>query len=67
MRNILLAGVGSYLPEKILTNTELSQTLDTSDEWIVTRTGIRQRHIAAPKERTSDLALMACKRALENA
>jgi 3-oxoacyl-[acyl-carrier-protein] synthase-3 len=67
MRNILLAGVGSYLPEKILTNTELSQTLDTSDDWIVTRTGIRQRHIAAPKERTSDLALMACKRALENA
>lgn len=55
---------GSYLPEKILTNHDLEQMVDTSDEWIVARTGIRERHIAAEHETTSDLALHASSRAL---
>ncbi|MEE8392927.1 MAG: beta-ketoacyl-ACP synthase III [Rhodospirillales bacterium] len=63
----LITGCGSYLPERILTNDELSAMVDTSDEWIVSRTGIRQRHIAADNEMTSDLALKAASRALEMA
>jgi 3-oxoacyl-[acyl-carrier-protein] synthase-3 len=59
-----IAGTGRYLPEKILSNAELAQRVDTSDEWIRTRTGIRQRHIAAPHEATSDLALHASRAAL---
>ena len=62
-----IVGTGSYLPAKILTNRDLEQTLDTSDEWIFTRTGIRQRHIAAADERCSDLALAASRRAIEAA
>lgn len=62
-----LSGTGHYLPEKILSNTELSQSVDTSDEWIFKRTGIRQRHIAAEHERASDLALIAAAKALEAA
>ena len=62
-----IAGTGSYLPEKILTNDELSKLVDTSDEWIATRTGIRQRHIAAEGETTSDLSYHAAVRALEAA
>jgi len=57
-------GCGGYLPERIVTNADLAKTLDTSDEWIVQRTGIRQRHIAAPGEYTSHLATAAAKRAL---
>ncbi len=57
-------GCGGYLPERIVTNAELAARLDTSDEWIVQRTGIRQRHIAAPGEFTSDLAIKAAERAL---
>ncbi len=57
-------GCGAYLPERIVSNAELAQRLDTSDEWIVQRTGIRQRHVAAPGELTSDLALRAAERAL---
>jgi 3-oxoacyl-[acyl-carrier-protein] synthase-3 len=60
-----ITGTGSYLPEKVLTNRDLEQIVDTSDEWIYTRTGIRQRHIAAADENTSDLALVASRRALE--
>jgi 3-oxoacyl-[acyl-carrier-protein] synthase-3 len=60
-------GCGSYLPQQILTNAELAARIDTSDEWIVQRTGIRQRHIAADGEFTSDLAVNAAKAALENA
>jgi 3-oxoacyl-[acyl-carrier-protein] synthase-3 len=60
-----ITGTGSYLPEKVLTNRDLEQIVDTSDEWIYTRTGIRQRHIAAASENTSDLALVASRRALE--
>ena len=61
------AGCGSYLPERVVTNAELSAKIDTTDEWIVSRTGIRQRHLAADGELTSDLALKAAERALENA
>jgi 3-oxoacyl-[acyl-carrier-protein] synthase III len=62
-----IIGCGAYLPERIVTNTELAQRLETSDEWIVQRTGIRQRHVAAPGELTSDLALHAARRALDQA
>lgn len=62
-----IAGTGSYLPAQILTNAELAQRVDTSDEWIRTRTGIAQRHIAAPGEQTSDLALAAARQALRAA
>jgi 3-oxoacyl-[acyl-carrier-protein] synthase-3 len=59
--------VGSYLPERIVTNEELSRTIDTSDEWIQQRVGIKQRHVAAEGEYTSDLAVHAARRALDNA
>jgi len=62
-----IVGCGSYLPERVVTNAELSTRLDTTDEWIQTRTGIRQRHLAADGELTSDLALKAAERALEHA
>jgi 3-oxoacyl-[acyl-carrier-protein] synthase-3 len=60
-------GVGAYLPKRIVTNAEMSKLVDTSDEWIVERTGIRQRHIAADNEFTSDLAIAAAKQALVRA
>lgn len=60
-------GHGAYLPETIWTNDELAQKVETSDDWIVKRTGIRQRHIAAEGELTSDLAVAACRQALERA
>lgn len=63
----VVAGVGSYLPEKIVTNDDLSKFVDTSDEWITERSGIRQRHMAAEGEFTSDLALAAAKAALADA
>jgi len=63
----IIIGSGSYLPERVVTNTELSQSLDTDDEWIKSRTGIEQRHIAADGQLTSDLALAAAERALESA
>ncbi len=63
----VLAGCGGYLTERVMTNAELAKTVDTSDEWIVQRTGIHQRHIAAEGERTSDLALAAGREALHNA
>ena len=63
----VVKGVGSYLPKRILTNDELSKTVDTSDEWIRERTGIGQRHIAAEGEFTSDLGVAAAKAALEHA
>ena len=62
-----IVGTGSYLPEKILTNRDLEEVVETSDDWIFERTGIRQRHIAADGEQTSDLALKAAQRALEAA
>jgi len=63
----VIAGVGGYLPERVLTNAELARMVDTSDEWIVERTGIRERRIAAEGEKTSDLALAASRAALANA
>jgi 3-oxoacyl-[acyl-carrier-protein] synthase III len=62
-----IIGTGSYLPEKKLSNRDLESLVDTSDEWIYSRTGIRYRHIAAENETTSDLALKASRRAIENA
>lgn len=64
LRSVIL-GTGSYLPQRKITNDELSQTLDTSHDWIVERTGICARHIAAEGEYTSDLAVKAAQRALE--
>jgi 3-oxoacyl-[acyl-carrier-protein] synthase-3 len=62
-----IAGTGSYLPEKVLTNQDLEKMMDTTDEWIRERTGIKRRHLAADGETTSDLALAAANRALEMA
>src|ERR1700689_2450694 len=62
-----IAGTGSYLPKKILTNRDLEKLVDTSDEWIRTRTGISQRHVAAEGETTTDLAEHASRRAMEAA
>src|SRR2546429_7444875 len=62
-----IIGCGGYLPEKIVTNADLAERLATSDEWIVQRTGIRQRHVAAVGELTSDLATSAARQALKSA
>ncbi len=62
-----ITGTGSYLPQRIMTNHELAQQIDTTDRWIVERTGIRQRHLAAENENTSDLAHAAALRAIEAA
>lgn len=67
MINAKIAGTGSYLPSKVLSNKELESMVDTTDEWIFTRTGIRERHIAADDEMTSDLATNAAKKAIKNA
>ena len=64
---ILMTGVGAYLPEKIITNDDLAQWVDTSDEWIKQRTGIAQRHMVADGELTSDLAINAANEALKHA
>ena len=66
-RRSKILGCGSYLPERVVTNAELAKTVDTSDEWIVERSGIRQRHIASDGQFTSDLALKAAERALVHA
>jgi 3-oxoacyl-[acyl-carrier-protein] synthase-3 len=66
-RTVSIIGTGSYLPEKVLTNAELEKSVETSDEWITSRTGIRERRIAAEGEFTSDLAAKAAQSALENA
>src|SRR3954447_15688456 len=60
-------GTGSYLPEKIVTNDEISKTIDTSDEWIMQRTGIRERRIAASTESTATIGSHAATRALQAA
>jgi 3-oxoacyl-[acyl-carrier-protein] synthase-3 len=66
IRSVIL-GCGSHLPQRVLTNADLAKTVDTSDEWIVQRTGISQRHIAAQGELTSDLAIHAARAALDHA
>jgi 3-oxoacyl-[acyl-carrier-protein] synthase-3 len=63
----VVRGCGAYLPANTLTNNDMAKLVDTSDDWIVQRTGIRERHIAAEGEKTSDLALTAARRALDNA
>ena len=63
----VVTGCGSYLPQRVLTNDELARMVDTSDDWIVQRTGIRKRHIAAPGEFTSDIGLNAARAALADA
>ena len=65
LRSVVL-GCGSYLPRRIMTNAELASRLDTSDEWIVQRTGIRQRYLAGPDETTSSLAIKAAQAALRS-
>jgi 3-oxoacyl-[acyl-carrier-protein] synthase-3 len=67
IRGTTIAGTGMYVPDRVLTNDDLARMVDTSDEWIVERTGIRQRRIAAPDQASSDLALIACQRALDMA
>ena len=64
---VKITGTGSYLPEKVLTNFDLEKMVDTSDEWIRTRTGIVERHIAADDEATSDMVAKAAVKALEMA
>src|SRR2546425_4613448 len=67
LRTVSIIGTGSYVPEKILTNADLSRMVDTSDDWITTRTGIRERRIAAKDENTSDMATKAALEAIEQA
>ncbi|CEI85263.1 ketoacyl-ACP synthase III [Ehrlichia minasensis] len=67
MKGSIILGIGSYLPKKVVTNDELALTVETSDEWIVKRTGIKQRHIAEDNEMTSDMAASAAKLALDDA
>jgi len=66
IRSVII-GTGSYLPERVLTNRDLEKRVDTSDQWIVERTGIRERRIASEKEAASDLAVVAARRAMEMA
>ncbi len=67
MKKVGIIGVGEYLPQKVLTNAELEKMVDTTDEWIMTRTGIKERRIASQGEATSDLAIKAAREALGNA
>jgi len=62
--SIEIAGLGSYVPQRVLTNQELEEMVETSDEWITQRTGIKERHLAGPEEATSDLAIAAAREAL---
>ena len=66
-RTVSIIGTGSYLPEKVLSNADLSKIVDTSDEWITTRTGIKERRMAAQDEHTSDMAAKAALKAMEQA
>ena len=66
-RTVSIIGTGSYVPEKIITNDDLSRVVDTTDEWITTRTGIKERRIAAKDECTSDMAAQAALKAIEQA
>src|SRR4051812_15338309 len=66
-RTVSIVGTGSYLPDKVLTNADLMKIVDTTDEWITTRTGIKERRIAGKDEQTSDMATKAALKALEQA
>jgi len=63
----VVAGTGSHVPERVLTNADLEKMVDTSDQWITERTGMKERHIVAPEESASDLAVVACQKALVEA
>ncbi|HNY42349.1 MAG TPA: 3-oxoacyl-ACP synthase, partial [Bryobacteraceae bacterium] len=65
MRNVKISALGCYVPPRVLTNDDLAKMVDTSNEWILERTGILERHIADPDQATSDLAVEAAKAALE--
>jgi len=67
LRGATITGTGMYVPDRVLTNAELEKMVETSNEWIIERTGIRERHIAAPDQASSDLAVIAAQRALEMA
>ncbi|MFH1478033.1 MAG: beta-ketoacyl-ACP synthase III [Verrucomicrobiota bacterium] len=67
LRSVSIIGAGSYLPKRILTNADLARVMDTTDEWITTRTGIKERHIAAADQASSDMAVEAARRALRQA
>ena len=67
MKRAQIVGIGAYAPQRILTNAELEKLIDTSDEWIVQRTGIRERRIVDDNEGPSDLALRAARQALDRA
>jgi 3-oxoacyl-[acyl-carrier-protein] synthase-3 len=67
VRGSTIAGIGHYLPERVLTNAEIERLVETTDEWIVTRTGIRERRIAAPGQASSDLGLEAAREAMADA
>jgi 3-oxoacyl-[acyl-carrier-protein] synthase-3 len=67
MKNVGIIGVGAYLPAKILSNADLEKMVDTSDEWITTRTGIKERRLVGPNEAASDLAIKAAQQALKDA
>ena len=62
-----ILGIGSYLPEKVLTNADLEKMVNTTDEWIIERSGIKARHIAAPEQATSDMSIIAAQKALADA
>src|SRR5215813_8649634 len=66
-RTCSISGVGAYVPAKVLTNADLEKMVETTDEWITTRTGIKERHIAAPEEFTSDLGVEAARREMKMA
>ena len=67
LQRATIAGIGKYTPERVLTNDELSKIVDTNDEWIVQRTGIRERRLAAENETTSDMGVKAAQEALTRA
>ena len=67
MRKVKIVGTGFYVPDNILTNLDLEKIVDTSDEWITTRTGIKERRIASPEQATSDMVVQASQKALGNA
>lgn len=67
MKSVKIIGLGSYLPEKVLTNFDLEKIVETSDEWITKRSGIKERHIASDEQATSDLGIIAAERAIKDA
>ena len=66
-KKVGIIGLGAYLPERVLTNADIEKMVETSNEWIVTRTGIQERHLASPEQATSDLAVEAARLAIADA